>query len=95
MTYTTLHNYHLYADVIDQDDDGDDQVSIYRCSFAFEKYLTPTDALKYAETHGDWEVHLFGEGEESKVGTALLEYSAPKNLSNKDWWTIRPISICI
>ena len=95
MTNTTLHNYYLCADVIDTDDDGDDQVSLYKCSFTSEKYLTPTEAVKYAETHGEWNVHLFGEGDESNVDTAVVEYSAPKNSSNKDWEITRPISICI
>ena len=89
-----LHKYYFCADVIDQDDNGGDQVSLYKCTFETEKYLTPTEAVKHAETFEGWEVHLFGHGEKSRVGTALVEYTALENSVNKSWESVEPISIC-
>ena len=90
---STPHYYHVCATSINKDDDGDDQALLYICKFETEKYLSPTEAVKYAQTYGEWKVEMFGGGEWSELDTALVEYSAPANSVHESWESIEPCFI--
>lgn len=90
------HFYHVYKDISHEDNFGDkpiERVSTYLYSFFSEKYLTPLEAIKYAETRENWECFSFGEAFVGE-GKSYVTYTPPKNNPlAKSWKSLEPISI--
>ena len=64
--------YDIFQDLVDFDDDGDEQVSIYRTWIESEKQLTPRQVIDRAVEEANWKID-FGQGELEKVDTYVIE----------------------
>ena len=64
--------YYIFKDLIDFDDDGDEQVSVYRTWIESERQLTPRQVIDRAEEEADWNIN-FGQGDLEKVDTYVIE----------------------
>ena len=64
--------YCIFKDLIDFDDDGDEQVSVYRTWIESEKQLTPQQVIDLAEEKADWKIY-FGQGDFEKVDAYVIE----------------------
>ncbi len=69
---TAKFRYYVCNDLINQDDDGEDQVSIYRTWFDSDEKLDPREAVKLAEEEGDWKIDI-GQGDWGKVDSYYIE----------------------
>ena len=84
----TQHFYAVYKDVEIIDDMGDEPVerlSTYKYSFFNEDYLTPEEAVKYAETRDNYECYKLVSTGFIGEGIAYVEYSAPPNYLPQSW----------
>ena len=68
----SIFKYYVFSDQIDNDDNGDEQVSVYRTQFRSDKKLTPDQVIEIAALDTDWKVE-YGVGEESRVDTYVIE----------------------
>ena len=64
--------YYIFTDLIDFDDDGVEQVSVYRTLIESERQLTPRQVIDLAEVKADWKID-FGQGDFEKVDTYVIE----------------------
>ena len=64
--------YYIFQYLIDFDDDGDEQVSVYQTWIKSEKQLTPRQVIDRAEEEADWKID-FGQGDWEKVDTYVIE----------------------
>ena len=94
MTNSILSDPHEYWIVQDSrgteenggaNDDGEEQINLYKISFSSEVYLTAEQAVAKAEERGEWEILSFGEGEWSREGKYSIGY-----LNRESWeeWTV-------
>jgi hypothetical protein len=75
--YTPCFRYYIFCDLIDQDDNGDDQVSIYSNWFDSDYRLTPDQVIDLAYEDGDWRIN-FAAGDEDSVDTCVIEEWQPQ-----------------
>jgi hypothetical protein len=68
----TIFKYYVFTDKIDNDDNGDEQVSVYSQIVRSDEKLTPDQIIDFAESNADWKIQ-FGEGDESLVDTYVIE----------------------
>ena len=68
----TIFKYYVFTDKIDNDDNGDEQVSVYSQIVRSDEKLTPDQIIDFAESKADWKIQ-FGEGDESLVDTYVIE----------------------
>lgn len=71
----TQTKFHIFTDMVDTDDEGNDQVSIYKTIVLGDGNATDGELIFQAEQQNDWNVVAFGEGDESKVGKYTIERS--------------------
>jgi len=64
--------YYVSQDLIDLDDDGDEQVSIYKSSVDSDTKLSPHEVIALVEEEADWEI-IFGEGDWDKIDMYFIE----------------------
>jgi|TARA_B100001094_G_scaffold285546_1_gene299757 hypothetical protein len=94
MTNSILSDPHEYWIVQDScgteenggaNDDGGEQINLYKISFSSEVYLTAEQAVAKAEEIGEWKILSFGEGEWSREGKYSIGY-----LNRESWeeWTV-------
>ena len=84
----TQHFYEVYKDREIIDDMGDEPVerlSTYKYSFFNVDYLTPEEAVKYAESRENWECSKLVSTGFIGEGIAYVEYSAPPNYLPQSW----------
>ena len=65
--------FHIFTDCVDRDDEGNDQVSIYKTIVLGDVNATDDELICLAEQQNDWNVVAYGEGDESKVGHYTIE----------------------
>jgi hypothetical protein len=68
----TIFKYYVFTDQIDNDDNGDEQVSVYKTQFRSDKKLTPYQVIEITALGADWKVE-YGVGDESRVDTYVIE----------------------
>ena len=68
----TVFKYYVFTDKIDNDDNGDEQASVYSKIVRSDEKLTPDQIIDFAESNADWKIQ-FGEGDESLVDTYVIE----------------------
>jgi len=68
----TVFKYYIFTDKIDNDDNGDEQASVYSKIVRSDEKLTPDQIIDFAESNADWKIQ-FGEGDESLVDTYVIE----------------------
>ena len=64
--------YYVSQDLINLNDDGDEQVSIYQTSVDSETKLLPHEVIALAGEEVDWKI-IFGEGDLDKVNMYFIE----------------------
>ena len=84
---TESHRYYICSDLIDLDDNQEEQVSLYKTSVESSTYLTPAEALAYAEKQGaeNWSILAFGGGDSKRIDKHHIEYSGIVDGVQNSW----------
>jgi len=66
------YRYYVCADIVDLDDDGEEQASIYSTFIYSDDLMQLDQIIEQAEEEGDWKI-AFGEGDWDLLDTYTIE----------------------